>query len=110
MNDDASRARRDRPAADAADPDDALLLALRRRDRPAFAALVARHSGRLLRVAQSLVRDRSVAEEVLQETWLAVLTGIGTFEGRSSLRTWLFQILVNKARTRFSRERRSVPF
>jgi RNA polymerase sigma-70 factor (ECF subfamily) len=93
-----------------AEAEAALLVRLRAGDRAAFAALVGRHAGSLLRVAQSLVRDRAVAEEVVQETWLGVLTGIDAFEGRSSLRTWLFQILVNRARTRFVRERRTVPF
>lgn len=94
----------------AAARDQVLIARLRTKDRAAFAALVARHAGALLRVAQSLVRDRAAAEEVVQETWMGVLTGIDTFEGRSSLRTWLFQILVNKARTRFAREGRSIPF
>ncbi len=88
----------------------ALLVRLRAGDRAAFAALVGRHAGSLLRVARSLVRDRAVAEEVVQETWLGLFTGIDAFEGRSSLRTWLFQILVNRARTRFVREGRTVPF
>jgi len=92
------------------DPEAELLARLRSRDRAAFATLVTRHSGPLLRVATSLVRDRAVAEEAVQETWLAVLTGLSTFEGRSSFRTWLFQILVNKARTRVKREGRTVPF
>jgi RNA polymerase sigma-70 factor, ECF subfamily len=87
-----------------------LLDRLRAGDRAAFSALVARHAGSLLRVARSLVRDRAAAEEVVQETWLGVLTGLDAFEGRSSLRTWLFQILVNRARTRFAREGRTVPF
>jgi RNA polymerase sigma-70 factor, ECF subfamily len=88
----------------------ALVALLRARDRAAFAALIGQHGGSLLRLAQSLVRERAVAEEVVQETWMGVLTGIDAFEGRSSLRTWLFQILVNKARTRAVRERRTVPF
>lgn len=90
--------------------DSAQLARLRAGDRAAFAALVARHAGPLLRVALSLVRDRAAAEEVVQETWMGLLTGLDAFEGRSSLRTWLFQILVNKARTRFAREGRTVPF
>jgi len=93
-----------------AEADAALLDRLRGGDRAAFAALVGRHAGSLLRVAQSLVRDHAVAEEVVQETWIGVLTGIDAFEGRSSLRTWLFRIVVNKARTRFVREGRTVPF
>ncbi|HVP67964.1 MAG TPA: sigma-70 family RNA polymerase sigma factor [Anaeromyxobacteraceae bacterium] len=91
--------------------EDARFLArLRARDRAAFAALVSRHSGPLLRLATTFVRDRAVAEEVVQETWLGALTGLSSFEGRSSVRTWLFQILVNKARTRSVREGRTVPF
>jgi RNA polymerase sigma-70 factor, ECF subfamily len=104
--DDASKVRRDL----AADADDDLLARLRSRDRAAFAAMVRQHSGTLLRVARTLLKDSAAAEEVLQETWLGVLTGIDAFQGRSSLRTWLFQILLNKARTRSARERRSVPF
>ncbi|HEU4383536.1 MAG TPA: sigma-70 family RNA polymerase sigma factor [Anaeromyxobacteraceae bacterium] len=95
---------------EADDAEAALLARLRAGDRAAFAALVGRHAGSLLRVAMSLLRDRAVAEEVVQETWLGLLTGLETFEGRSSLRTWLFQILVNRARSRFAREGRTVPF
>lgn len=92
------------------DADAPLLERARRGDRAAFAALVGRHAGPLLRVARSLVRDQAVAEEVVQETWLAFVTGLAGFEGRSSLRTWLFQVAINKARTRFAREGRTVPF
>jgi len=83
---------------------------LRSGDRAAFAALVGRHGGALLRFAMTFVRDRSLAEEVVQDTWLAALDGLDDFEGRSSLRTWLFRIAANRARTRFTREGRSVPF
>jgi RNA polymerase sigma-70 factor, ECF subfamily len=79
-------------------------------DERAFEALVRRYHSSLLRVAMSYVRPRSAAEEVVQETWLGVLRGLPTFEGRSSLRTWIFRILVNQARTRGVRERRTVPF
>jgi len=92
------------------DSDDALLARLRAGDRTAFAMLVKRHAGPLLRVARSLVRDQATAEELVQETWLAVFTGLDAFAGRSSLRTWLFRICVNKARTRFVRDGRTVPF
>jgi RNA polymerase sigma-70 factor (ECF subfamily) len=71
---------------------------------------VQRYGLSLLRLARTFVRDRAVAEEVVQETWLAVLNGIDRFEGRSSLKTWIFQILSNRARTRAVRERRSAPF
>ncbi len=95
-------------------PDDAderaLVAALRRGEEAAFVTLVDCHGASLLRVARTFVRDGAVAEEVVQETWLAVLNGIDRFEGRSSLKTWLFQILSNRARTRAVRERRSAPF
>jgi RNA polymerase sigma-70 factor (ECF subfamily) len=87
-----------------------LVAALRRGEEAAFVALVERYGASLLRLARTFVRDRAVAEEVVQETWLAVLNGIDRFEGRSSLRTWIFQILSNRARTRAVRERRSAPF
>jgi RNA polymerase sigma-70 factor (ECF subfamily) len=92
------------------DDDGALVAALRRAEESAFVRLVGLHQSQLLRLARGFVRDRAVAEEVVQETWLAVLNGIDRFEGRSSLKTWIFQILVNRARTRAVRERRSAPF
>jgi RNA polymerase sigma-70 factor (ECF subfamily) len=94
----------------AADPDAALLDRLREGDEAAFMELVERHHGALVRLAQSFVSSRAVAEEVAQETWLGVLNGIDRFEGRSSLKTWIFRILVNRAKTRGERESRSVPF
>jgi RNA polymerase sigma-70 factor, ECF subfamily len=87
-----------------------LLERLRAGDEAAFAELVERYSGTLLRVAQTFVPSRAVAEEVVQETWLGVLRGLDSFEGRSSLKTWLFRILTNRAKTRGERERRTVPF
>ena len=91
-------------------PDAELVTALRRGDESAFAALVDAYSPGLLRIARMYVRDRAVAEEVLQETWLAVLRGIERFEGRSSLKTWIYRILINTAKTRGQRESRSIPF
>ncbi len=79
-------------------------------DRGAFAALVRRHGGALLRFARVFVRDQPVAEEVVQETWMAVLEGLDAFEGRASFKTWVYRILANRARTRAVREARSVPF
>ena len=73
-------------------------------------ALVARYGPALRRFARSFVRDEAAADDVVQETWLGVLRGIDRFEGRAALRTWLFQILVNRARTRGRRDDRSVPF
>jgi RNA polymerase sigma-70 factor (ECF subfamily) len=90
--------------------DHALVERLRAGDEEVFMDLVARWSPSMLRVARMYVPSRAVAEEVVQEAWLGVLTGIGRFEGRSSLRTWVFSILVNRARTRGERERRTVPF
>jgi RNA polymerase sigma-70 factor (ECF subfamily) len=64
----------------------------------------------MLRLARTFVSDRETAEDVVQETWLAVLKGLERFEGRSSLKTWIFQILINRGRTRGRREARSIPF
>ena len=86
-----------------------LLLRLRSGDEQAFVTLVERYHEPMLRLAVSFVPSRAVAEEVVQDTWLAVLRGLDGFEGRSSLRTWVFRILVNRARTTGTREHRSVP-
>jgi RNA polymerase sigma-70 factor, ECF subfamily len=88
----------------------ALVEALRRGDEAAFEELVRTYHASLLRVARLYVSSLSVAEEVVQETWVGVLNGIGRFEGRSSLKTWIFRILTNTAKTRGIREGRSVPF
>jgi len=90
--------------------EDALLERLRAGDEDAFAMLVARHDGALRRVARTFVRTPSAADDVVQETWLGVVRGLDGFEGRSSLRTWIFRILVNRARTRAVGDARSVPF
>ena len=79
-------------------------------DEAAFAGLVASHHASLLRLASTFVSDRAAAEEVVQDTWLAVLTGLRTFERRASLKTWIFRILVNRARTRGARDGRMVTF
>jgi RNA polymerase sigma-70 factor, ECF subfamily len=92
-------------------PDDAdLLAALRRGDNEAFAALIDRHSPAMIRVATAYVPSRAAAEEAVQETWIAVMGGIDGFEGRSSLKTWIFRILTNVAMRNGARERRSTPF
>jgi RNA polymerase sigma-70 factor, ECF subfamily len=90
--------------------DQRLVAALLAGDEQAFAALVDLHSPALVRVAMAYVPSRSVAEEVVQETWIAVMRGLDGFEGRSSLKTWIFRILTNTAMRGGSRERRSVPF
>ncbi len=88
----------------------ALVQGLRDGDENAFRELIDANIGYLMRVALGLTGSRAVAEEVIQETWLAVLRGIDRFEGRSSLRTWITKILANTAKTRAARERRSMPF
>jgi RNA polymerase sigma-70 factor (ECF subfamily) len=98
------------PGATLVGDDTAVVAGLRRGDEAVFTFVVGAYSNQLLRLAQDFVRTRSVAEEVVQETWLAVLDGIDRFEGRSSFKTWLFRILVNKAKTRGVRESRTVPF
>jgi RNA polymerase sigma-70 factor (ECF subfamily) len=90
------------------EPDAELLARLRAGDEQAFVGLVRRHHAAMLSLAAGYVPSMAVAEEVVQDTWLGVLRGIGGFEGRSSVRTWLFRILVNRARTAGVRERRSV--
>jgi RNA polymerase sigma-70 factor (ECF subfamily) len=98
-------------AAPALSPEEARLVeALRRREEAAFAQLVREYGPAMLRVARLFVREHEVAEEVVQEAWLGVLRGIRSFEGRSSLKTWIFRILTNTAKTRAEREGRSVPF
>lgn len=90
--------------------DAALVAALRSRDERAFEYLIDRYHAPLTRLATSYVPSRAVAEEVVQETWIGVLRGIDQFEGRSSLSTWIYRILLNIARTRGAKEQRSVPF
>jgi RNA polymerase sigma-70 factor (ECF subfamily) len=90
--------------------DEKLVRALRRGDADEFARLVDRHSAAMIRVALAYVPSRAAADEVVQETWIAVMRGIDRFEGRSSLKTWIFRILTNIAMRSGARERRSVPF
>ena len=87
-----------------------LVAALRGGDEQAFAGLIDRYHASMMRVARSYVASREAAEDVVQETWLGVIKGLDAFEGRSSLKTWIFRILVNRARTRGQREARSLPF
>ncbi len=99
-----------RTATKPPDEDRELLARLRAGEEDAFMALVEKYGPSLLRVAQLFVPSRAVAEDVVSETWLAVVTGLERFEERSSLKTWLFSILTNKAKTRGQRESRTVPF
>ncbi len=79
-------------------------------DEASFVSFLRQHHATMVRVALTMVGSRAVAEEVAQETWQAVIQGLPRFEGRSSLKTWLFHILAKRARTRGLRERRQVPF
>jgi RNA polymerase sigma-70 factor (ECF subfamily) len=87
-----------------------LVAALRSGDESAFTELVREHGPAMLRVARLFTPSRAVADEVVQEAWLGVLKGIDRFEARSSLKTWIFRILTNTAKTRAVREGRNVPF
>jgi len=87
-----------------------LLEALRGGDEAAFATLVGRYQPSLHRLALTYVHDAAVAQEVVQDTWLGVLKGIDKFEARASLKTWIFRILINRAKTSAEREGRLIPF
>ncbi|HEY1451783.1 MAG TPA: RNA polymerase sigma factor [Solirubrobacteraceae bacterium] len=91
-----------------ADPDSGLLNAIRDGQEQAFVELVSRYQASLVRLARVYVSDLAVAEEVVQDTWLAVLRGLEGFAGRSTFKTWLLSILVNRARSTGVREDRSV--
>ena len=90
--------------------DQCLLEQLRSGNEATFVSLIDRYAAAMLRLAMVYVKSWSVAEEVVQETWMAVLEGLNRFEGRSSLKTWMFRILTNCAITRAQREGRSIPF
>lgn len=108
------------PSQDSVEPSDSashhlpadaeLVAALRQGDERAFEALVKHYYASMLRIARMYVGSPQIAEEVIQETWIAVLRGIERFAARSALKTWIFSILMNKARTRARREDRYVPF
>src|SRR4051794_1842503 len=98
------------PIASLADNEFELVGALKRRDEAAFVTLVQRYQAQLVRLALIYCRTRDLAEEVVQDTWLGVIQGIDRFEGRASFKTWLFQILVNRARTRAVKEGRMLSF
>lgn len=92
------------------DADSRLVARLRAGDTQAFEQLVKQNQAPLTRMAMRYVADRETAEEVVQNTWIAVIEGIKNYEGRSSLRSWIFAILINKAKDRGVRESRHVNF
>jgi RNA polymerase sigma-70 factor (ECF subfamily) len=92
-----------------AQSDERLLAALRGSEERAFEELVARYHGPLMRMARQYVSSSAIAEEVVQDTWVGVLRGLDRFRGASSLKTWIFSILINQATTRGARERRCIP-
>jgi RNA polymerase sigma-70 factor, ECF subfamily len=99
------------PEAETTLPDDqALVERLQHGDEAAFVTLVETYQALLIRLAMPYVAHRAMAEDVVQETWLGVLRGLDRFEARSSLKTWICRILVNRARTRAQRDGRLVPF
>jgi len=95
---------------DELDDDARVVAALRAGNEGVFAALIDLHHAALMRVARGYVSTKEAAEDVVQETWLAVVKGIDRFEARSSLKTWIFHIMINQAKTRGVREARSRPF
>ena len=98
------------PATEMRSAETDLIDRLRGGDEAAFVCLVNTYGASLRRLALAFVSSDEVAEEVVQETWLAVLTGIARFEGRSSVKTWIFKILANRAKTRALREKRTINF
>lgn len=100
----------DLPGIAPSDEDVELLVKLRAGDEASFALLIDRYHAPLLRLAYVYCTNRAAAEEVVQETWLGVLQGLERFEGRSSLKTWIFRILTNRAKTKGEREGRTIPF
>jgi RNA polymerase sigma-70 factor (ECF subfamily) len=92
------------------DTEGRLIAKLLKRDEQAFDELVTKHHGALIRMAMGHVGDREVAEEVVQDTWMAVIESLDRFEGRSSLRTWIFGIMIHKAKDRGVREKRHTTF
>ena len=94
-------------ASSPVDDDAALVERLRAGHEDAFVELVQKYQPRLLRLAETTVASQAVAQEVTQDTWLAVVRGVDRFEGRSSFKTWLFHILLNRARSAVRREQRA---
>jgi RNA polymerase sigma-70 factor (ECF subfamily) len=97
------------PHVGATADDQRLVAGLRSGDEAAFVEMVDRYHASLVRVAMRYVPGRAIAEEVVQDTWIGVIEGIDRFEGRSTLKTWLYRILIYRARARGERERRTTP-
>ena len=110
MTTSARATRAEQNTACAPDQDAALVARLRAGEETAYVEIVRRYHGALVRVASAHVRTAALAEEIAQDAWVAVLNGLARFEGRSSFRTWLFTIAANLAKTRGTREARSLPF
>lgn len=106
---DAPRSRWRGPTLRSVETDLDLLARVRAGDEEAFMTLVARYNGSLLRLARAYVPSEAVAEEAVQDTWMGVVRGVDRFEGRSSFKTWLFRILVNRSRSAGLREHRNLP-
>ena len=98
------------PGGEAPGEDTALVKRMLAGDEATFAYIVQRYHASLVRLARTFVASHEVAEEVVQDTWLAVLNGLPSFEGRSTLKSWIFSILTNRAKTRGVREKRTVAF
>ncbi len=94
----------------ASEEDLSVVVALRQGDENTFTRLVEQHHASLRNMARLYVSDAAIAEEVVQDTWLGVIQGVWAFEGRSSLKTWILRILINRAKTRALREGRTIPF
>jgi RNA polymerase sigma-70 factor, ECF subfamily len=97
------------PSREVVSADEQIVAALRAGDEDAFRHLFERNHAKMKRVARGYVDSDAVAEEVVQETWMAVVAGIDRFQGRSAFGTWMFSILTNQAKTHHTRERRAVP-
>jgi RNA polymerase sigma-70 factor, ECF subfamily len=110
ISEDVSNGIASRSGGKASAADVALVKRMLAGDEATFTHVVERYHGSLIRVATSFVASRDVAEEVVQETWLAVLNGLASFEGRSSLKSWIFSIMTNRAKTRGVRDKRTIPF
>src|ERR1700760_4524265 len=99
----------DGPLPGVASADDQIVAGLRAGDEGAFRELVELNHARMKRVARGYVDSDAVAEEIVQDTWMAIVTGIDRFQGRSALPTWIFSILTNQSKTHSARERRALP-